>query len=89
MAKVYVVFHADIEDDRYIRAVCATRERAEAIANSPEVCSLSHEHASIGGYRTRPENCAGSYDHMTRGGRDKSLCCGVDEWEVDDQAATV
>lgn len=40
--KVYVVFHGDIEEDRYVRAVCATEERAEAIRNTPQPCGEDH-----------------------------------------------
>lgn len=40
---VYVVFHADIEDDRYVRAVCSTRERAEAVRDLPAPCDDPHD----------------------------------------------
>jgi len=99
--KVYVVFHADIEDDRYVRAVCSTRERAEAIANTPTPCDESHDgftdprfQRHLRQYVNRyPDpadaepadewNCYGAHDHFTRGGTRESLCCTVDEWEVD------
>jgi hypothetical protein len=65
--KVYVVFHADIEDDRYVRAVCSTAERARAVADSPEA-------ESDRGY---------ARDHLTRGGTQESACCYVEAWELD------
>jgi hypothetical protein len=35
--KVYVLFHADIEDDRYVRGVYAKREDAEQDVGAPDI----------------------------------------------------
>ena len=99
--RVYVVFHADIEDDRYVRAVCSTRDLAEQRANNPEPCTESHEgftdprfrrHLRLyPGHYDDPDDaepatewsCYGTHDHFTRGGTRESLCCSVEEWEID------
>lgn len=99
--KVYVVFHADIEDDRYVRAVCSTLERAEAVRDTPQPCEEGHvgylepwnQHTrrSPTWYRdTNTElepadewSCYHAHDHFTRNGTQESLCCSVEEWEVD------
>ena len=43
--KVYVLFHADIEDDRYVRGVYARREDAEADVAKDEMPRRSHHDA--------------------------------------------
>lgn len=35
---VYVVFHSDIEDDKYVRGVFATRELADQVTTMDEQC---------------------------------------------------
>lgn len=87
MTTVYVVFHSDIEDDKYVRAVCSTQERAEAIANSPEPCRMPHAHTRrypsvIHNELTDALNCYGARDHFTRGGT-TSLCCHAEAWVLD------
>ena len=100
--KVYVVFHADIEDDRYVRAVCSTQERAEAVRDTPQPCDDSHDGYIDAAFRQHTRSsptwsrdsgtepvptdewgCYQAHDHFTRNGTMESLCCSVEEWEVD------
>jgi hypothetical protein len=64
---VWVVFHSDIEDDRYIRGIYATpRLAAEALARP--------EHLSFPASRWR--------EAWTRDRPHSEFCCAVEDWTV-------
>lgn len=79
---VYVVFHNDIEDSKWVRGVYSTRELAEAKRDSPEPCLT---HPNCGDRHASPFDCRYAEDHFTRGGKVESICCDVDEWTLDDK----
>ena len=64
--KVYVVFHADIEGDKSVRGVFASRESAEAL------CLERVDRTTYG-----PKTL--KYHLIDRAG---SACCEVQEWDV-------
>lgn len=72
--KVYIVWHEDMEDDRYVRAVCLNKDIATTIANSPEI-----EPPQSNGHRY-------VHDHFTFGGTKESMCCRVETYEVIERA---
>ncbi len=89
--RVYVVFHNDIEDSKYVRAVFATVEAAKAHRIVTDPCT-SHgwsehegkdfphlERATWGGgdpsKPTDAEHCYSAFPHRT-------WCCDVQAWEV-------
>lgn len=53
--KVYVLFHADIEDDRYVRGVYAT----EALATEALIWDEYHEYSGRGSWSRHNEHCCG------------------------------
>lgn len=67
--KVWLVFHADIEDDRYVRGVFATKELAEAVVTLDETYPV----------RTGLDDYFDTRIVVRHHG---DYCCGVDEVEV-------
>lgn len=64
---VWVVYHADIEDDKYIRGIYATPRLAEEALALPEVRSFP------GGRWSEARTVARRHDDS---------CCGVEDWTV-------
>ena len=68
---VFVLFHADIEDDRNVRAVYATRELAEAALTRPDVEIVEHN-----------DNCKACTGRHVYWRTHSDACCSVDEWPI-------
>lgn len=91
---VFVVFHSGLEDDRDVRAVFSTRERAEEYIAQPPVCEYDeHDHVKVTYLVDKPgfmviyqphemqQDPTDAYGcHMARG---HEHCCGVYEYELD------
>lgn len=86
---VYVVFHADIEDDRYVRGVFSNEDLAKALVVDVDPCEESHGHTDLhpharvysrsGTKYPQPSDARGCYMARAHHG----YCCGVEAYTVD------